>query len=67
MLIAAGRELVVCEGVQQQMRRSHYEVGIDRLPLRDLARDALKVILAAMSVDGGAKGGAAYCQGPQKR
>jgi hypothetical protein len=44
----------VCEGVQQQIRRAHYEIGINGFPLRDLARNALKVILAAMSVNGGA-------------
>src|SRR5271165_4225442 len=67
LLIARGRDLVVCEGVKQQIRRARDEVGIDRLALRDLACDALKAHLAAMRVHGGAEGGAAYCQGPQKR
>ena len=54
LLIAGGRDVVVYEGVQQQIRRTHYEISVNGFPLRDLACDALKAILAALGVNGGA-------------
>src|SRR5271166_6642157 len=43
-LIVGGREFVVCEGVQQKVRRTHYEISVNGFPLRDLTCDALKAI-----------------------
>ena len=53
LLITAQRDLVFCVSIQKQLRRTHHEVSIDRLPLRDLTCDALKPILAALGIDGG--------------
>ena len=63
-LIIAQNNLVVCVSVQHQIRRAYHEVGVNRLPLRDLTRDALKAILAALGVDGGDKRGATPYKGP---
>ncbi len=52
--------------VQQHIGRVHDEVGLDRLPLRDLTRDTLETIWVALSVHGGAKRGAASSEGPQE-
>ena len=52
LLIAAKRDLVVYESVQQHIRRIHYEVSVNGFPLRDLTCHALKTILHALGVDG---------------
>ena len=67
LLIAAWRDLIVDEGVQQQIRRAHYKISVNGFPLRDLACDALKTILGALGVYGGAYRGAASYEGPQEQ
>jgi hypothetical protein len=54
LLIAGGRDVVVREGVQQHIRRTHDEISVNGFSLGDLACDALKAILMALSVNGGA-------------
>ena len=58
LLIAAWRDLIVDEGVQQQIRRAHCEISVNGFPLRDFACDALNAILAALGINGGAYRGA---------
>jgi hypothetical protein len=54
LLIATGREVVVGEGAQQHVRRAHDEISVNGLPVRELVGDALKAIVTALGVDGGA-------------
>ena len=67
LLIAAQHDLVVRVSVQQQVRRVHDEVSINRLPLLDLTCDSLEAILAALGVDGRDQGGTTAHDGPQER
>ena len=67
LLIAAGQDLIVDEGVQQQIRRAHYEISVNGFPLRDLTCDPLKAILGVLGVNGGAYRGAASYEGPQEQ
>jgi hypothetical protein len=42
----------VREGVQQHIRGTHNEISVNGFPLGDLACDAPKAILMALSVNG---------------
>jgi hypothetical protein len=59
--------VVVREGVQQHIRRTHGEISVNGYPLGGLACDSLKAIVAALSVNGAAQRGAASYQGPQEQ
>jgi len=66
-LFVVQHDLVFGVCLQHQARGAHHEVGINRLPLRDLTCNALKTILVALGIDGGDKRGATPYEGPHKR
>jgi hypothetical protein len=43
-----------------------HEIGINRLPFRDLGGNALKTVFAALRIDGGDKRGATTDDGAQQ-
>ena len=67
LFVAAQRDLVMRIGVQQQLRRVHHEVGVDRLPFGDFVGDALDAIVAALGIDRGKQRSSAADKRPQER
>ena len=62
LLVGAESELVMGEGIQEQFRCAHDEIGINGFALRDLRRDPLEAILVTLGVDGCNQRGAAPYQ-----